>query len=138
MVGFRGRRRSLHHGSARVPRRAAARRAPLCTPSTDEAMSPRIWPAAWDERCASARTAVRALRVTDQRTMDVVEMVLGELNQEIVGLINHHGGRAVGLSGKDGELIARTMAYFEVDSSRGSSSRGGVWPDLAKPATGSA
>ncbi len=49
---------------------------------------------------------VRGMRVTDQQTMDVVEMVLvGKVNKEIVNLINHHGGRAVGLSGKDGELI---------------------------------
>jgi acetylglutamate kinase len=49
---------------------------------------------------------VRGMRVTDARTMDVVEMVLvGSINKEIVGLMNRHGGRAVGLSGKDGELI---------------------------------
>lgn len=49
---------------------------------------------------------VRGMRVTDQQTMDVVEMVLvGKINKEIVNLINHHGGRAVGLSGKDGELV---------------------------------
>jgi len=45
-------------------------------------------------------------RVTDQETMDIVEMVLGGLvNKEIVSLINKHGGKAVGLSGKDGGLI---------------------------------
>ncbi len=49
---------------------------------------------------------VRGMRVTDRQTMDVVEMVLvGNINKEIVSLINRHGGRAVGLSGKDGELI---------------------------------
>jgi len=48
---------------------------------------------------------VRGMRVTDQQTMDVVEMVLGKISNEIVSLINRHGGRAVGLSGKDGELI---------------------------------
>ncbi|MFN8625739.1 MAG: acetylglutamate kinase [Candidatus Binatia bacterium] len=49
---------------------------------------------------------VRGMRVTDRQTMDVVEMVLvGKINKEIVNLINHHGGRAVGLSGKDGGLI---------------------------------
>ena len=54
---------------------------------------------------------VRGMRVTDQATMDVVEMVLvGKINTELVTLINRHGGRAVGLSGKDGELIrARKM-----------------------------
>lgn len=45
-------------------------------------------------------------RVTDDATMDVVEMVLvGKVNKEIVNLINLHGGQAVGLSGKDGKLI---------------------------------
>jgi len=48
---------------------------------------------------------VRGMRVTDQQTMDVVEMVLGKISNDIVSLINRHGGRAVGLSGKDGELI---------------------------------
>ncbi len=49
---------------------------------------------------------VRGMRVTDTATMDVVEMVLvGSINKEIVGLISRHGGRAVGLSGKDGDLI---------------------------------
>ena len=53
---------------------------------------------------------VRGMRVTDAQTMDVVEMVLGKINQEIVTLLNRQGGKAVGLSGKDGELIiARKM-----------------------------
>ena len=51
-------------------------------------------------------TFVDGIRVTDRETMDVVEMVLGgKVNKEIVHLINQHGGRAVGLSGKDGDLI---------------------------------
>ena len=46
------------------------------------------------------------MRVTDSQTMDVVEMVLGGLvNKEIVNLINHNGGNAVGLTGKDGHFI---------------------------------
>lgn len=46
------------------------------------------------------------MRITDSDTMDVVEMVLvGKVNKEIVGWINHHGGRAIGFSGKDGQLI---------------------------------
>ena len=49
---------------------------------------------------------VQGMRVTDEETMDVVEMVLvGKVNKEIVGLINHCGGKAVGLSGRDGDLI---------------------------------
>ncbi len=53
----------------------------------------------------------QGMRVTDRETMDVVEMVLGGLvNKEIVSLLNRHGGKAVGLSGKDGGLIrARKM-----------------------------
>ena len=45
------------------------------------------------------------VRVTDERTLTVVEMALGELNQELAGLINRHGGRAVGLNGQDGRFI---------------------------------
>ncbi len=49
---------------------------------------------------------VQGMRVTDGETMSVVEMVLvGKVNKEIVGNINHCGGRAVGLSGRDGDLI---------------------------------
>ena len=49
---------------------------------------------------------VQVMRVTDAETMDVVEMVLGgQVNTDIVNLINQHGGRAVGLSGTDGPLI---------------------------------
>ncbi len=47
----------------------------------------------------------RGMRVTDEATLNVVEMVLDELNQELVGLINRHGGRAVGLNGQDGRFI---------------------------------
>ncbi len=49
---------------------------------------------------------IHGQRVTDQETIDIVEMVLGGLiNKEIVSLINSHGGKAIGLSGKDGSLI---------------------------------
>ncbi len=49
---------------------------------------------------------VGGMRVTDSETMDLVEMVLGgQVNKNIVSLINQHGGRAVGLTGKDGTLI---------------------------------
>ena len=51
-------------------------------------------------------TFVGGLRVTDRETMKIVEMVLvGQINQELVALINQHGGLAVGISGKDGGLI---------------------------------
>ncbi|MGH1536681.1 MAG: acetylglutamate kinase [Gammaproteobacteria bacterium] len=49
---------------------------------------------------------VEGMRVTDSETMDVVEMVLGGLvNKEIVQLINNHGGKAIGITGKDGGLL---------------------------------
>jgi acetylglutamate kinase len=49
---------------------------------------------------------VGGMRVTDPETMDLVEMVLGgKINKEIVGLINVHGAHAIGLSGKDGNLL---------------------------------
>jgi acetylglutamate kinase len=56
----------------------------------------------------------QGLRVTDEATMDVVEMVLvGKVNKEIVNLVNLNGGRAVGLSGKDGQtIVARKMEMF--------------------------
>ena len=58
---------------------------------------------------------VDGMRVTDKRTMDVVEMVLvGKVNKEIVTLINKNGGQSVGLSGKDGQLItAKKMKYYK-------------------------
>src|SRR5947207_15569756 len=49
---------------------------------------------------------VGGMRVTDAETVEIVEMVLvGKINKQIVGLINHHGGQAVGLSGKDAGLL---------------------------------
>ncbi len=58
------------------------------------------------EKLGKQSRFVEGLRVTDSETMDVVEMVLGGLvNKEIVNLINRQGGSAVGLSGKDGDLI---------------------------------
>lgn len=58
------------------------------------------------KRMGKEPTFVQGQRVTDRETMDIVEMVLGGLiNKEIVSLINGHGGRAVGLSGKDAGLI---------------------------------
>ncbi|MDH4180900.1 MAG: acetylglutamate kinase [Betaproteobacteria bacterium] len=54
---------------------------------------------------------VGGFRVTDAETLNVVEMALDELNQELTGLINRHGGRAIGINGQDGRFIrARRMA----------------------------
>ena len=58
------------------------------------------------DRLGKKGTFVQGMRVTDDETMDVVEMVLGGLvNKEIVNLINQHGGKAVGLTGQDGNFI---------------------------------
>ncbi len=66
---------------------------------------------------------IEGMRVTDSETMDIVEMVLGGLvNKEIVNLINHHGGKAVGLSGKDGGLIRARKLVMSRNS-----------PELAEP-----
>jgi len=65
------------------------------------------------ERMGKKTTFIGGMRVTDSETMDIVEMVLGGLvNKEIVNLINRHGGNAVGLSGKDGELIRARKLVF--------------------------
>lgn len=57
---------------------------------------------------------INGMRVTDQETMELVEMVLvGKVNKEIVNNINMHRGRAVGLSGKDGNLILAEKLYHE-------------------------
>jgi len=59
---------------------------------------------------------IDGMRVTDAETMDVVEMVLGGLvNKDIVNLINRHGGKAVGLTGKDGQLIRAKKLYLDKD-----------------------
>jgi acetylglutamate kinase len=58
------------------------------------------------EKMGKKPTFVHGQRVTDEETIDIVEMVLGGLiNKQIVSLINNHGGLAIGLSGKDGNLI---------------------------------
>lgn len=68
-------------------------------------------------------TFVNGMRVTDSATMDVVQMVLGGLvNPEIVSLINTHGGRAVGVTGKDGNLIqAEKMPMTSASTDAGAS-----------------
>jgi len=64
---------------------------------------------------------VRGMRVTDAETMAVVEMVLvGQVNKEVVGYLNQHGGRAVGLSGKDGTLLLSRKLLQEAKAEDGS------------------
>ena len=63
---------------------------------------------------------VAGMRVTDPETMDVVEMVLGGLvNKEIVSLINQAGGKAIGLTGKDGNFIRARKLYIQDGSDEG-------------------
>ncbi|WP_456433081.1 acetylglutamate kinase [Thermosulfuriphilus sp.] len=71
------------------------------------------------ERMGIRPVFIEGQRVTDEETMSVVEMVLvGTVNKEIVGLINRHGGRAVGLSGRDGDLIqAEKMKIYRYTGS---------------------
>jgi acetylglutamate kinase len=62
---------------------------------------------------------IQGMRVTDEETMNIVEMVLvGMVNKEIVGLINRHGGNAVGLSGKDGNLIKAEKYYLSEEKAK--------------------
>ena len=69
------------------------------------------------EKLGKESKFVDGMRVTDSETMDVVEMVLGGLvNKDIVNLITHHGGRAVGLTGKDGDLIRARKLTIKRDS----------------------
>jgi acetylglutamate kinase len=69
------------------------------------------------ERLSIPTEFVDGMRVTDAATMDVVQMVLGGLvNQEIVSLINANGGRAVGVTGKDGMLIEATQLKIQRES----------------------
>ncbi len=69
------------------------------------------------ERLGKDSHFVQGMRVTDSETMDVVEMVLGGLvNKEIVNLLNRHGASAVGLTGKDGDLIRARKMVLTRDS----------------------
>lgn len=69
------------------------------------------------QRVGKQTEFINGMRVTDSETMEFVEMVLGgQVNKNIVNLINSHGGRAVGLTGKDGGLIyAEKMQFVSAD-----------------------
>lgn len=59
---------------------------------------------------------IQGHRVTDRETMEIVEMVLGGvINKEIVQLINSHGGKAIGLTGKDGGLLRAHKKYMKIN-----------------------
>jgi len=69
------------------------------------------------ERLGKESRFVAGMRVTDSETMDIVEMVLGgQVNKQIVNLINQHGGAAVGLTGTDGGLIKARKMQFDKDA----------------------
>ncbi|OGP92281.1 MAG: acetylglutamate kinase [Deltaproteobacteria bacterium RBG_16_54_18] len=71
------------------------------------------------QQMGKSSTFVQGMRVTDQATMDVVEMVLvGKVNKEIVELINRCGGKAVGLSGKDGSLIQAKKLHLSPEGEK--------------------
>lgn len=74
----------------------------------------------------------RGMRVTDDETMKVVKMVLGELNQEIVGLINQHGGKAVGLSGQDGHFIHANKLVLPPEADEGAAVDLGLMGDIER------
>ena len=77
---------------------------------------------------------VGGMRVTDEETMEIVEMVLvGRINKEIVGLINHQGGKAVGLSGKDGTLIRARRRSHRTAGRGGPRHRAGRRRDARQP-----
>jgi acetylglutamate kinase len=74
------------------------------------------------EKMGKKPSFIQGQRVTDKETIDIVEMVLGGLiNKEIVSLINGHGGKAVGLSGKDGGLIKAKRKLLKTSSKKGKS-----------------
>ncbi|MBU3605755.1 acetylglutamate kinase [Polynucleobacter sp. MWH-Creno-3A4] len=72
------------------------------------------------KKIGKAGTFIQGMRVTDEETMEVVEWVLGgEVQQDIVMLINHFGGQAVGLTGKDGGLIHAKKMMVPSDTDPG-------------------
>ena len=72
------------------------------------------------EKMGKKPAFVQGQRVTDKETIDIVEMVLGGLiNKEIVSLMNAHGGKAVGLSGKDAGLVKAKRKFLKISSEKG-------------------
>ena len=76
----------------------------------------------WMQRIGKEAKFVEGLRVTDQETVEIAEMVLaGRINKEIVSLINQHGGKAVGLCGKDAGLITAKRRAAQIIDEAGDS-----------------
>lgn len=78
---------------------------------------PRI--TAWMDKIGKVPEFVQGLRVTDAETVEIAEMVLGLINKEIVARINQHGGKAIGLSGKDANLILAEKQETQVPDENG-------------------
>ena len=78
---------------------------------------PRI--TAWMDKIGKVPEFVQGLRVTDAETVEIAEMVLGLINKEIVARINQHGGKAIGLSGKDANLILAEKQETQVTDEDG-------------------
>ncbi|MDD2777122.1 MAG: acetylglutamate kinase [Gallionella sp.] len=75
---------------------------------------------------------IQGMRVTDEETMDVVEMVLGKVNKDIVNLINLHGGKAVGLTGQDSAFIRARKMMLESNTEAGKMLDIGLVGDIVK------
>ena len=78
---------------------------------------PRI--TAWMDKVGKEPEFVQGLRVTDAETVEIAEMVLGLINKEIVARINQHGGKAIGLSGKDANLILAEKQETQITDENG-------------------
>ena len=78
---------------------------------------PRI--TAWMDKIGKVPEFIQGLRVTDAETVEIAEMVLGSINKEIVARINQHGGKAIGLSGKDANLILAEKQETQIADENG-------------------
>ena len=76
----------------------------------------------WMDKVGKIPEFVQGLRVTDAETVEIAEMVLGSINKEIVSRINRHGGKAIGLSGKDANLILAEKQETEITDENGEKS----------------
>jgi acetylglutamate kinase len=73
----------------------------------------------WMDKIGKVPEFIQGLRVTDAETVEIAEMVLGLINKEIVARINQHGGKAIGLSGKDANLILAEKQETQVTDEKG-------------------
>ena len=73
----------------------------------------------WMDKIGKVPEFVQGLRVTDAETIEIAEMVLGSINKEIVSRINQHGGKAIGLSGKDANLVLSEKQETRVTDENG-------------------